>query len=313
MALRSQRGPFRFLVRKWDSLSDIDLAVRVLGTEFFKSELVPLPLPVGKLRSVLVIAPHQDDEVIGAGGSLLLASRAGAKIDVLYVTDGISRRLPAYAASSTDVERTRNSEAHKVCSLLGATAHHLRISNAAPRPTLDDLERLSELVCRLQPQVILAPWLLDSPPRHRLVNHLLWLGHHHGGLPDCEVWGYQVHNTLYPNGYVDITAVAERKRELLECYWSQNQFLYRYDHLAMGMAAWNARFLPKGDPVARYVEVFLAVPMREFLRLVESFYLRDLRTTYCGHADVLSGAVAVHQAVTGGSSKLARLWTMMRT
>jgi hypothetical protein len=104
-----------------------------------------------------------------------------------------------------------------------------------------------------------------------------------------------VHNTLFPNGYVDITDVSEQKRELLECFESQNNHHARYDHLAMGMAAWNARFIKTVE--ARYLELFFALPLAELLALVERFYLADLRATYRGHGAVFPGAVALHEAV----------------
>ena len=112
------------------------------------------------------------------------------------------------------------------------------------------------------------------------------------------MWGYQVHNSILPNGYVDITNVAEEKRKLLEYYISQNNHVKRYDHLTMGMAAWNCRFLPdyKADSVARYVEVFFALPLHEHLKLIESFYLPDLDATYRGLA-VSEGMQQIHKAV----------------
>lgn len=296
LALRAERGPYRFVVRRWDEISDIDLAVRVLATECFSAEMVPVALPVEKLRSILVIAPHQDDEAIGAGGTLLIAAAAGVRIDVLYLTDGAAEN-PAYAATPLDSVRIRNYEAQEAFSGLRANIHHLNISNLAPEPTLDDLDRLAEIIHNLNPQVVMAPWILDSPAKHRLVNHLLWLAHKRSGLPDFEVWGCQIHNTLLPNGYVDITDVAQKKLEMLKCFKSQNEFEQCYDHLAMGMAAWNARFLER-SPEPRYVEVFFTLPIDELLRLVESFYFRDLRTTYRGHAKVIQGARAIHQAVT---------------
>lgn len=296
LAARAEQGPYRFLVRRWDRVSDIDLAIRVLGAECFDKELSPVPLPVESLQSILVIAPHQDDEAIGAGGTLLMASAAGVKIDVLYVTDGAARHA-SYAESPLDSIRIRNEEAQEACSRLGADLHRLDISNLAPRPTLRDLDRLSELIHTLSPQVVMAPWILDSPAKHRLVNHLLWLAHRRSGLPKFEVWGYQVHNTLFPNGYVDFTRVAQQKLDILRCFRSQNQFEKCYDHLAMGMAAWNARFLDQ-SPEPRYVEVFFTLPLEEMLRLVESFYFLDLRTTYRGDSAVIQGAREIHQSVT---------------
>jgi N-acetylglucosamine malate deacetylase 1 len=296
LASRAEHGPYRFLVRRWDQISDIDLAVRVLDTEFFRPEIVPLELPVQGLRSILVLAPHQDDETIGAGGALLLASRAGVRIDVVYVTNG-DIEAPAYAASSKEAVDIRNAEAREVCERLGATMHHLDLSNVRPEPTPAHLDRLAQIVREVNPDVVMAPWLLDAPAKHRLVNHLLWLANRRAVLPECEVWGYQAHNTLFSNGYVDITPVAEEKRALLECFKSQNLHSTRYDHLVMGLAAWNARILNSTEP--RYLELFFALPMKELLRLVERFYFTDLRTTYRSHAAVLPGMTELHRTVTG--------------
>ena len=293
-AMRTRDGQYRFLVRKWDGIPEIDLALRVMGTEYFKTEMVPLPLPLADLRSMLVIAPHQDDDAIGAGGAMLLAARAGVRIDVLFVTDGGEEGDPRVAG-------VRAREAEAACAMVGAAKHDLLISNAAPQPTLADLERLSELLHRLKPQVVLCPWLLDSPAKHRLVNHLLWLAHRRFGLPDFEVWGYQVHNTLFPNGYVDITEVAEEKRKLIQCYKSQLEASCRYDHLSLGLAAWNSRFIreeEKSNPQARYVEVFFALPQREHLRLVETFYFDDFSATYGSSKLVGPAAARLHEEVT---------------
>ena len=313
LAVRAERGPYRFLVRRWDKLSDLDLATRVLDTEFFAKELQPLSLPIAKLRSILVLAPHQDDEAIGAGGSLLLAAAAGVKIDVLYVTDGAAKN-PTYATDTADSIRIRSEEAQSACSKLNASMYRLDMSNLDPKPSLFHLERLSEIINTLNPQVIMMPWILDSPAKHRLLNHLLWLADRYRGLPDCEIWGFQVHNTLLPNGYVDITEVADRKLELLRCFKSQNEFGQRYDHLAMGLSAWNARFLERSNK-PRYVEVFFTLPLRELFRLVESFYFRDLRSTYRGESKVIEGIQSLHRIVidrrarerkNGGSGTVGR-------
>ena len=40
--------------------------------------------------NVLVVAPHPDDDVIGAGGTMALLAQAGKQVFSLYVTDGSS-------------------------------------------------------------------------------------------------------------------------------------------------------------------------------------------------------------------------------
>jgi LmbE family N-acetylglucosaminyl deacetylase len=297
LALRSVDGPYRFLVRSWAGISDANLAARVLETEFFKHDLAPVRLPVEQLKSIVVLAPHMDDETIGAGGSLLIASSAGVNVHIVFVTDSL------HFGEDSDSGRIMEQEAREVCSRIGATMHKLNLSNLAPKPDLSDVDQLSGIINDIRPQVIMAPWVLDYPPKHRLVNHLLWLSHQRRPLPDCEVWGYQVHNTPYPNGYVDITEVAEAKRDLIKCYEYQLENFYRYDHTAMGLAAWNSRYLPniKGKGKARYAELFFTLPLDEFLRMVESFYLSDLDSTYRGDRKVVDGASAIHQMVLQGT------------
>jgi N-acetylglucosamine malate deacetylase 1 len=305
---RAERGPYRYLIRRWSQISDVDLAVRVLNTDFFRQEVEPLPLPIKEIRSILVIAPHQDDEIIGAGGTLLAASAAGVRIEILYVTDGAQRRS-GYASNPEQSSRLRNREAREVCSQLGANIKNLEISNLKPEPTVADLDRLNEIISQCQPDVLMTPWLLDGPVKHRLVNHLLWLANERGSLPNCEVWGYQVHNTLYANGYVDITDTAEQKRELLGYYDSQNRNFKRYDHMAMGLAAWNSRYL-QNCPETRYAELFFTLPLREFLKLVGSFYVSNLEAIYRGERVVLDGARHLQGQILK-KNKWALLWRLL--
>lgn len=300
-ALRAKEGPYRFLVRQWRRVNDIDLALRVVQTQFFQEEMIPVSLPTTSVQSILVLAPHQDDEVIGAGGAMLIASRAGARIDIVYVTDG-ELIVPNAQISPYEMSEIRFSEAENVCARLKARMHRLGISNLQVRLSLEHVDRLAEIISALRPEIVLAPWILDSPVKHRMVNHLLYLAYKRACLSELEVWGYQVHNPLFPNGYVDITAVAEEKYDLLRLYQSQIKYLYRYDHMTMGMDAWNCRFLPsyKGDPIARYIEVFFTVPCGEFLELVERFYLRDLGKTYRNRRQLIRQFARLHRQTVGG-------------
>ena len=130
-----------------------------------------------------------------------------------------------------------------------------------------------------------------------MVNHILWLANRLTRLPNLEIWGYQVQNTLLPNGYVDITDVAEEKRSLLNCFPSQNKERH-YDHVTMGLAAWNSRLLSK-SPHPRYVEIFHALPANELIKLIENFYFTNLAVTYPGDSRLSAAMSELHQAITG--------------
>lgn len=294
LALRSRDGPYRFLLSSWEGIEDVTLATRILNAECFRKRLAPLRLRIEDLKRILVLAPHPDDETIGAGGSLLLASRAGARIHVFYLTDGAQMNG---IASPEDIVRIRRAEAEKVCAHMGASIDCLNISNIQPEPTVEHLQRLADLICEYRPSAIMAPWLLDTPAKHRLVYHLLWLANKLRPLPDTEFWGCQVHNTILPNGYVDITAVHEEKRMLLRCFESQNRYRH-YDHIAMGIAAANSRLLGRVES-PRYLETFLALPLDEVLRLVDKFYFRDLEATYLEQPNLIPAIERLHGEVMG--------------
>jgi hypothetical protein len=135
-----------------------------------------------------------------------------------------------------------------------------------------------------------------------VANHLLWLALRDGPPLECEVWGYQVNNPVWANGYVDITAAMDEKRALLQLYESQNWNIRRYDHLAEGLAAWNSRVLPSKpvDPSPRYVELFCALPVDAHLRLIERFYFKSLARTYLGKKAVTANMERLHRQIVGG-------------
>src|SRR5438045_4733478 len=76
---------------------------------------------------VLIIAPHIDDEVIGAGGYALDAIANGSEVYVAFLTAGdcnrfsallVNKTLGPTASSYLSVGRTRIAEAHAAMKLL---------------------------------------------------------------------------------------------------------------------------------------------------------------------------------------------------
>ena len=274
---------YHFLVRDWAEVSDMEVAVKLLGTEFFRNQLKPIELPLYEGQRILVIAPHQDDESIGAGGTLAKASKMGAKIKILFATDGSQNNIGYSIDESINI---RNNEALKVCELIGADYEVLPVSNFRPKLNIDHIKELNKQVYDFRPDVVLVPWILDAPVKHRMVNHLLALSNELTKLPKTEIWGYQVHNTLYPNGYVDITNIIDKKHKMVGYYKSQNHNIQCYDHLSLGMSAWNSRFMPitksNGIVDKKYAEVFFTLPSEDYFSLINQFYEKDMPNTYKG-------------------------------
>jgi N-acetylglucosamine malate deacetylase 1 len=82
------RSQFKLFLKA--GLGDIELRMLALAsvTDYFSNfvRAIPIRAPFGK--SMVVIAPHQDDEAIGCGGALALQVRSGQAASIVVLQDG---------------------------------------------------------------------------------------------------------------------------------------------------------------------------------------------------------------------------------
>lgn len=82
---------------------------------------------------ILIISPHPDDDVLGAGGLIQKAVKTGKPVYILYLTNGDANKdtvrdrlhLPLIPASFRQLGNIRHAEAIKVESFLGVPRNHL--------------------------------------------------------------------------------------------------------------------------------------------------------------------------------------------
>lgn len=70
------------------------------------------------IDSLLVVAAHPDDEVLGCGGALARYTRDGAAVHVAFLADGVSSRAATSDAHQAALA-SRRTAAVKACELLG--------------------------------------------------------------------------------------------------------------------------------------------------------------------------------------------------
>ena len=114
--------------------------------------------------SVVVVAAHPDDEVLGVGGTMAILAAAGARVRVIAVTDGEASHPGADPAV---IGRTRTAESAAALGLLGVKAEVVRLG----LPDTAVARRESELAGLLRElcagfEVCLAPWELDAHADH---------------------------------------------------------------------------------------------------------------------------------------------------
>lgn len=101
-------------------------------------------------KSILVIAPHADDEVLGCGAYLYDEANAGSDIHIVVGTIGGTDKRQSI--------EVRNKELEKVCAFLKASFEVLFTNQDAYMDMLPDRDVISEIdyiVDRIKPDVIL--------------------------------------------------------------------------------------------------------------------------------------------------------------
>ncbi len=171
-------------------------------------------------KRLLVLAPHPDDETIGAGGTLAAARDVGAEIHVAVITDGCRAEHPHLTAE--EIAQRRREEVKRATGLLGAELSLWEITDGELEVELP-VEPMSQLLLDWQPDAVLLPCFLDYHPDHAAVTRLLEAGI--AALPEKlrpqTLYLYQVQTPLSVSNIdllVDTTPYAPVKDSLLECY-----------------------------------------------------------------------------------------------
>jgi N-acetylglucosamine malate deacetylase 1 len=258
---------YKFLVRDWVALGDLEKCGATLATMRFTRNLEPVVLQIPPAKRLLVLAPHPDDETLGAGGTLIRAIKSGAVVKTLYVTSGRASLRKAMEEEAREVSASVGYETE----FLGYPLNEIPIGGEAQ-------ERVAESINRFEPQIVFLPFLLDDHDDHRRVNHLLYLADKRGLLRSkCDFWAYQVYSTVIPNVVVDITDVAAEKA-LSVNLWSSQKESRDWAHYILGMNAFNSRFLRHAGK--RYVEAFFAVPSEEYFSWCSLYFGEGARGAY---------------------------------
>jgi LmbE family N-acetylglucosaminyl deacetylase len=123
---------------------------------------------IGAAGRLVIVAPHPDDEVLGAGGLTVEARRLGLDVHLLAVTDGENSHRGSKARSRAHLRFQRIREAEKAFAILGGNSSHisrLRFSDGHVANAKGAL--MNELSGRLQAgDLVATTWLHDGHPDH---------------------------------------------------------------------------------------------------------------------------------------------------
>ncbi len=173
----------------------------------------------------VVVAPHPDDEVLGAGGAISLLAASGIDIVLVAVTDGEN----SHPGRQAELRHRRPLESAAAAATLGVSPlATLRLGH--PDGGVAERRLTGELAAILQTgDLVLAPWPRDGHPDHdrtgiaasvaarrrdaRLFSYLVWAWHWADPQSDIP-WERSMR--------VDLgTQVASRKRGAVRCFTTQ--------------------------------------------------------------------------------------------
>lgn len=181
---------------------------------------------------IIVLAPHPDDETLGAGGLLLRARAAGRPIHWVIITQ--MRPEDGWPA---DKMARRKTEIETVANAFGFASIHILPFATTRLDTLplgDVVMEIGKIVKEIAPEVILVPHRGDAHSDHAVVHDagaacakwfrypsVKWtlvyetLSETDAAIQDSEVFT--------PDVFVDITDHLERKLEITRMFGAEIQ------------------------------------------------------------------------------------------
>lgn len=203
-------------------------------------------------KSILILAAHPDDEVLGCGGTIAKLAKQGAVIHVAFLADGVSSRSGDCAAQSAELS-SRRMAAQKACDILGVKSVSFddfpdnRMDTVA---LLDIIKPIEALVAKFQVDMVFTHHAGDVNVDHRRIHEAVSAacrpqpGHPVRTLLSFEVPSsteWQLPGSLpafVPNWFVDISEFLECKLAALDAYaaelrpWPHPRSRQGIEHLA---------------------------------------------------------------------------------
>lgn len=173
---------------------------------------------------ILLFGAHPDDVEWGAGGIALLLQLQGCSFAIVDLTNG--------EMGSRGCEAERKEEAAAAAKFVGAAAREsLQMPDCGLVDSPENRRAIAGMLRRYRPKIVLAPYWEDRHPDHAATGWMVRNSALYAALRNLDDQNpphkpaaflyYLLHNVRTPSLVVDISAVFERKMELLRLHHSQ--------------------------------------------------------------------------------------------
>jgi len=182
--------------------------------------------------SLLVLAAHPDDEVLGCGGSIAKLVERGMSAHIAFLSDGVGSRQDNGVIDS-GVLRTRRDAASKAAEILGAQSiqfDDLPDNQLDTVPMLEITKRVEKLISEHQPKLVFTHHAGDLNVDHQRIHQAVMTACRpqagssvHSILcfevPSSTEWSTPLSDHVFsPNWFIDISNTLQKKLMALDAY-----------------------------------------------------------------------------------------------
>ncbi len=189
-------------------------------------------------RTILVLAAHPDDEVLGCGGTIARLAREGDSVFIGILGEGVTSRFATRDASVSQAVESLHGNARQAGQMLGAKdlfTFQLPDNRFDTVPLLDIAKMIEGLIERLSPQVIYTQHGGDLNIDHSILfRATLTATRPVPGSSIETVFAYEVGSStdwafqnftpaFRPNVFVDVSHTLEVKLRAMRTYESETR------------------------------------------------------------------------------------------
>lgn len=214
-------------------------------------------------RTILSVLAHPDDaEFLCAGTLIRLKEEHGFEVHIASMTPG---DCGSVECDAQEIARVRRAEGDKAAALIGATYHCLEECDLLVFYSEVTLEKVTRLLRRVQPEIVLTHSPEDYMLDHELTSTITRGAAFAAPIPNflatrglgpvlphiphlyyCDpIEGKDPLGRDVPPGFrIDITRVIERKADMLAAHASQRDWLMKHhgmDQYVQAMRDWSAK------------------------------------------------------------------------
>lgn len=184
-------------------------------------------------KSILIVAAHPDDEVLGCGGTMARLAGEGHDVYVAILGEGITSRYDKREYANQDIVKELQNQSRQVSKLLGVKElflYDLPDNRFDTVPLLEIIKLVENLINNIEPQIIFTHHNCDLNIDHTITNRAVLTATR--PLPGTCVkeiyafeilsstdWSFhQLQHIFHQNVYFDIKQTINKKINAMKLY-----------------------------------------------------------------------------------------------